>query len=290
LNRLLRGVGGRITLSLLDHNDEPLTAEGDVVVSIADGAGTTVVSEGVATAEGDGHVFEVPASTAEQLDTYKAIWTVSIAGDVKTYSTHYQVVGAFLCSRTKIRSLDEELDDLVKYPASKVDEARESAEELLESEIGMALRPKGIRTTVDGSGKELLLLNGPDGRPLWKPTKLISVTVDGEALGSEELDEIGLHDWGALQRPERKGWPKGSRNIQLHLEYGLAEPPATVSDACATLAAYYLKPTAIPQRATSVSSSDDTFRLVTADKQGPTGIPSVDALIHAMRYDHPAIG
>ena len=71
----------------------------------------------------------------------------------------------------------------------------------------------------------------------------------------------------------------------------MQQTPVRVSAEAAVLALSYVKPSAIPQRATSVSSGDDTFRLTTRDLDNEiTGIPSVDQLINSLRHDVPAVG
>lgn len=291
--RLIRDLGGLLTLTILDTSGDPIDATGIPRITIKDGAGTTITgpddtakrptSTGI-------YDFSVLAAHTAILDTYEDTWTFTVSGDAKTRRTNHEVVGGFLFGLDDLRGLDSKLDDEVKYPEAKLVKARERAEELFERETGISFRPRGERVKLDGGGKELLILKKNDGSPIWNPRLLVSGSIDDAALTATEIADVVLYDWGALLRKDGAIWARGNRNVSLYLEVGLDSPPASVTQEAAKLALSYLIPTAIPDRAISVSSGGDTFRLMTADRGAITGLPSVDACIKALRHELPAVG
>ncbi len=284
---LLRGVGGTISLTV----DTPAT--GPVLVTITNGDGETIVDNEEAILQpGSTATYELPVSgaQAELLDEYSVRWVMVVNGDAKAYATSFEVVGGFFFPLQQLRDLDQELDDLQKYPDSKLIRARERAAEVIESETGLSFRLKGARVSLVGNGERLVLLRGKHGEPLWSPRRLASVSIDDVAFTEDDLVGVRLHAWGALERQAYTYWT--SRGVvEIHLEYGMPQVPTRVAAEAAVLALSYVKSSAIPQRATSVSAGDDTFRVTTRDLENEiTGIPSVDQLINSLKHDVPAVG
>lgn len=95
-------------------------------------------------------------------------------------------------------------------------------------------------------------------------------------LNHNDVREVVTPGWELVSDCQAKG-PEGRATIRYR--YGLSEVPERVSEAVLALAAYYLRPSATPDRATGESTDAGFIRYTLAGKDGATGLPEVDAAI-----------
>jgi hypothetical protein len=202
-----------------------------------------------------------------------ATWTGTISGNAATFTTQAEVVGSVPLVVSDIRAVDEDLQDVVKYPDWRVQSAIEQAWETIEKGMRVAIVPRGNRETVDGSGTTTQLVEK------LGCTQVYSAAVGGVAVS---VGSLVPKKWGAIINPS--GWAAGDGNVTLHYKHGLTSTPEPVLGALVTLTVDRLVSRATPNRATSLSTDVGAFRLTIAGRDGWTGIPDVDAVIEQYGY------
>lgn len=254
MDRLLVDVAGTLALGVTDANGDATDFDAAPTVTVKDGAGAAL-DTGTATNVGIGsyeYVF-----TPDTLDTVTVVWAGDLSGNLTTFTTVAQVVGGIPLSVGQVRAVDEDLEDIVKYPADAVAEAIEAAWEQAELAMRVAIVPTGGRATLDG---EMLL-----------PSVAVGgiYTVDGAAT------TVTVKDAGVLSEPVTG---------VVHYWHGWTVTPAPVIRALRALAVSYLVSAATPTRATSLSTDVGAFRLTVAGRDGWTGLPEVDAVFDQFGY------
>lgn len=269
MRRIAATVATEITATFLSGAGVAEDATGTVTVAITDGDGAAVAS-GNATSLGAG-VYGYTVDIAI-LDTYTAVFSGAFSGDAaRTTSTTFEVVGRVPMSVADIRSNDEDLADIVKYPANVVEAELQAAWDILDQGLQVAMVPRAARETHDGTGRNTLTVDH------LFPREVIAATAGGSAV-------TGLvpKRHGVIVNPA--GWAEGDGNVQLHYTHGWDTPPDPVLAALRTLTIDRLIPRSTPSRATSVSTDVGAFRLTIAGRDGYTGIPDVDAVIDQFGY------
>jgi len=244
-------------------------------LSIADGAGTEVYSSQPAAANGQLSA-SVPAASLPALDTYRATW----AGDQGSWVTYVEICGAYLFETADLKAFDS---SLAAKSEDELRAARTAAEIRFERACRLALVPRGRRISTTGEGSARLRL------PTKAPRSFLSGSIAGTALTAEELAELTAQGWGAVDRPSGKLWPLGSE-IVLHLEHGLDYPPEDAARAAMILAREYLVRSALSSRAVAEQTDVGFLRLSIAGRDGPTGLPDVDAVARDLARLFPLIG
>ena len=274
MDKFLRFQSATLELKTYNTAGEAADAAAPPTISIADSAGT-VLTSGTSTDAGVGvYAFTLTPAQTANLDVYTATWTYTMGGVANQIAkTYYEVVGGFFFTVAEFRAYDARLASTVTHTEAEIREARDYAEEVIETACGVAFRPRGRRVTLSGTGINTVLI------PDLRPRSVISGTIDGTALTAAEVTDLDIQDWGAIVRDTLGYWTSGSRNVVLYYEHGYSEPPEEVKTAAMELAASRLVKSAIPQRAESWTSDEGSFRLSTPGPSRPTGIPSVDAVI-----------
>lgn len=95
-------------------------------------------------------------------------------------------------------------------------------------------------------------------------------------LDHNDVCDVLTPGWRLVSDCQAVG-PEGHSVIRYR--YGLTEVPERVSDAVLTLAAYYLRPSVTPDRATGEATEAGFIRYTLAGRDGATGLPEVDAAI-----------
>lgn len=294
MDRLLRDFAGKVRVELRDGTGELVDADdpAGVTAAVTDSAGVAVAGSPFAAGRVSTGVYEVavPAAVTATLDTFEVRWSATIIGQPIAPRSGFEVVGGYLFGLADLRALDPVLADEAKFPLTALADAREAAEERLETLCAVAFRPRGRRAALSGDGQRTLLL--PDVEPL----RLVSASVarwpgaDPQVFDDEDLADITLLEWGAAIRQSRGVWPAGERNLSLLYEHGLDAPPEPVRRAALVLARAVLVRSAVPDRATSESTDTGTIRYSIAGRDGPTGFPEVDAVIEQFGRRTPAVG
>jgi hypothetical protein len=174
-----------------------------------------------------------------------------------------------------------------KFPDAKLEAARTFAEQWFEAAAHVAFVRRTATETLTGAGSQVLFLSrwAEVGRPT-------AVVVDGVPLTDDELAALIVHRYGVLERYVE--WPAGA-SVDVTYPHGYDGLDAApfgelVRGAVMMLAAEHARPSAIPARATSISTDVGAYRISQADATGRTGIPDVDAVIGLVGAGKPATG
>lgn len=182
----------------------------------------------------------------------------------------------------ELRAAYPELANAEKYTDAKLEAARVFAEQWFETAAHVAYVPRSATETLQGSGSRNLFLS------TWAAVRPVTAaSIDGTALTAEELAELVTRPYGVVERALL--WPAGS-SIVVTYQHGYDAPEDLVVAAVMMLAVEHAKPSAIPARATSLSTDLGSYRISQADATGKTGIPDVDAIIGLLGADKPATG
>lgn len=271
MQRVAASVATEVTATFISGDGVTEDATGAVSVAVVDGAGTSVAS-GTATSLGGGKYGYTVDLTV--LDVYTATFSGAFSGDAaRSLSVPFEVVGFVPLSITDIRSADEDLTDVVKYPNTVVESEIQAAWDVLDKNLKVAIVPRGNRETVDGSGLR--------SQPIqWLyPRAVVSASVDGSAV---DVSTLVPKRHGVIVNPGF--WTEGDGNVDLHYTHGWDAPPDPVLRALRLLTIDRLVTRATPSRATSLSTDVGAFRLTIAGRDGATGIPDVDAIIDQFGY------
>lgn len=287
MDRLLRDSTSTIRIEFRDSAGVPVNVDpaASVTAAITDSAGTALsgspfTAVAVVGVAGTYQVTLIPAKLAV-LDTYDVTWSGTIGGEVQKRYATYEVVGGFLFGIAELRGFDKDLT-ADKYSAAQVVVARERAEETMEKECAVAFRPRGRRVILSGNGRSTLIL------PDRFPRKIVSASIDAVVLSAAKIADIARDASGVITRKTAGDlWTAGVANVVVFYEFGIAEPPEPVRQATMMLAREALVDRMIPARATALSTDQGVLRFSLAGRDGPTGIPDVDAVIAAQEQTTP---
>jgi hypothetical protein len=204
------------------------------------------------------------------LDEYSVAWTFP---DTTTRTTHFELVGTFLFTQAELRATDPVLADETKYPDAMLVEAREDTEQRFEAAAFVSFTLRGGREYLNGTGLSTLMSRYQELQTLVS-AKINSTPID--------VSVIAVYPHGRLFRSA--GWTTSfslGRNVELLLEHGYREVPEPVRRVGLLYARAKLLRSALEQsdRATAVFTDIGGYRLTLAGRDGPTGIPEVDAVI-----------
>lgn len=278
MDRILRSTQAPIQLQIRDKDGAPIDATGTVSATVKNSAGITVhgpVNASHVGASGSG-LYEITVSptVTEPLDQFEVTWNATVGGAGVTLVTHFETVGGFLFTIAELRSFDTALANETKYPTDAVVAARTEAEERLEQLCGVAFVPRGRRETLDGTGPGALMLGS------LMPIRVVSASIDGIALTSAQLSDLRIYDHGQVFRDSGELWTRGFRNVSIYYEHGFKTPPESIRRAAMMLARKILVPSPLPvEGVLSYTTAEGVFRVSVPGRDGPTGIPEVDAII-----------
>lgn len=239
----------------------------DVTVGIVSSDGDTVVAPGTATDDG---AFELTPAHTTNLDRLTATWT---AGTEKVTSVH-DVVGFHLITLEELRRLDP-LQDEDTYSDDDLRRARDAASYALERACNRAFTSQRRTEVVYGQGTRFLRLSAANISEL-------------SSVGDLDLEGISA-DGGFVERMSGL-WSRGTAYEVSYLTGESAVDPR-VSRAVGLIAADLLfedalegAGSAISPRATSQSTEDGTFSLVTAGVGANAfSLPEVNAVVQEWR-------
>lgn len=170
-------------------------------------------------------------------------------GDVLLFATYLAVVTRHYFAIDQLKAMDD-VDDFSEKTEEEFWAARQSATEIFERNARRSfVQQMGTTETFEGGF-------------VW--------------LDHNDVHEVLTPGWALVSDCQAVG-PDGRAIIRYR--YGLTEVPERVSEAVLMLAAYYLRPSATPDRATGESTDAGFIRYTLAGKDGATGLPEVDAAI-----------
>lgn len=268
-----------LTLTAYDEDGNAATITGTPSITITDDTGAAVDS-GTPTVSSGTLTYDLAVADVTHLGVYHAVWTGDVGGIAQSWHIDFEIVGGFLFELGDLRAANRVLSDGTKYPTERLDDARVSAEQMIEEAAQVAFVPRGRTVTVLGSGIYRLIL--PDNAI----RRIVSVTIDGTALTADELAALVIREWGAVD--SANVWTKDA-TIVVTYEHGLERAPGPISRAAIILAVEELIESGIPSRATATTIGDQTYRITVAGRDGVTGIPYVDSAIAQFGRKRPAI-
>lgn len=170
-------------------------------------------------------------------------------GETLLFTTFLVVVTRHYFDIAQLRAMDD-MDDFSDKTEEEFWAARQSATEIFEKNARRSfVQQMGTTETFEGGF-------------VW--------------LDHNDVHDILTPGWVLVSDCQAKG-PEGRATIRYR--YGFQEVPERVSEAVLALAAYYLRPSATPDRATGESTDAGFIRYTLAGKDGATGLPEVDAAI-----------
>jgi len=283
MDRIAYKTAGTYALSVAaaDEDGAPVTPTAPVAIEVFDGTGTSVY-EGSATPALGLLTAAVPVAELVQLDTYTCTWTDDAPSPLQ-FQSCFELCGGHLFTVADMRDHDPAFASVAKYPEAKVRQGRLQAEMRFECAACLAYTPRARRISVPGDGTFRLRL--PDNAI----RSLVSVSIDAVALSADELAELVIREWGAVDRPSTKVWTAG-KTVAAHYLHGLDYAPEPVVTACKLLARDYLMRSSLSSRATSETTDVGTFRVSVAGLGRPTGLPEVDEVAREFGRARPNIG
>jgi hypothetical protein len=279
LNRILISTTTDITVTFY-VGGTPTSLDGAVSVNAVNTAGTVVISGGVGIPTGTAGEYRyklTPTAGTGTLDTLTVVWAGLLNGDPETVTTRVEIVGGFVFTIAEARALsglggarsDINQDSSYKISTARLVAARTEVERALEQELGFAMVPRYTRATLDGNGATVL--------PLAPYPRLIrSVTVGGTALAPAN---ISMTPSGFLYYPS--GWTDGWQNVVIGYEHGLDYPPARAKDVALALARRALSGSPADDRATSMSTEQETTTFYVPGSSEPFDVPAANRFVAA---------
>ncbi len=272
MDRVLRASGATASIVLYDANGNVADADGtnNGSAAIFDSAGASAASGLAATRDSPGTYRVAIPNSLTKLDTYRIDW--SWAAGAVTRTTYVELVGGFLFTIADLRAFDS---SLASVTAAEAVAKRQIVEEKFERACGVSFTPRGARLFVDGRGSDRLLI------PILELSSLVAAKIDGTALTSSELADVAVYPFGMLRRGSGV-WSSGNRNVELLVEHGMSAVPEPIYRAGLAYAKHLLTKSALEnERATAVFTDLGGYRLSLAGRDGPTGLPEVDAELEA---------
>ena len=144
---------------------------------------------------------------------------------------------------------------------------------LFEEFCNVAFVPRYARVVLDGMLTRSLWL------PHLKINKLRSVTVDGVALSTNDLNQVAVYHFGKLDRLALWPYSVQRQNIVVSYEHGYTSVPEDIARCGMALARYDFVINQLSDRFISYQNDLGVVRQAIPDECHPTGIPFIDATL-----------
>lgn len=264
----------------LGDGDTATDADGDVDVVVKDANGDTMTS-GTATNQAVGH-YTFTLAAQSQVKELTVLWSGEISSDAFEEQTFAQVIGGHYISLRDLRDV-QGADDQTAFPDTELIAARTVAEQLVDDFTEKAWSKRYAREVHDGNDHTYLFVDRTPAR------ELIAVTIGGTAA---TLTDWTIQDTGLIRTDGDvfTTEPIAGQNVVVEYVYGEDRPPADLARAVLRLARHILlsTDTSIPDRARLMTTEFAQFHLVMANRDYPTGLPEVDAVLNRYRRELPA--
>jgi hypothetical protein len=275
VDQILKDAGGEVTIVTYDASGTAADVNGNEAptVVVTDSGGNAVPGFTPSRTSAGNYKATLP-NDLETLDVYDVTWSWA---NGQGRRTQFEIVGGFLFTIAELRAFDANLT-AAAYPAATVRDVRAAVQERFRINAGVSFVPRGRRAFLDGSGRSYLVL------PDVEVQKVASIDVDGAALAVGALANVKVYPHGEIVWDGGTFAP-GIRNVEVLYEHGMVSTPETIVRAALRYARHVLL-TAPPndaasenERATAVITDVGGYRLTIAGRDGPTGLPEVDAVL-----------
>jgi len=286
--RIVAGTAATISFQGVDQDGEP-GDPGTVTVGVVRSDGSTVVNAGTATSGSSTspRTYALTAAQTATVDLLTATWKV---GSTTVGTTLVEVVGGVFVRIADVRGIDRVVADASIDPLPHLKRVRSRAEQLIETETGVAWVPRFSTVRLDGNGQGALLL--PE--MMLRSVRWCRLWTDGttySSLSAAELAAIPADNVGIAWRSDGASWPCGVRNVEIGFEHGYATPNQDIAEACRMLLRDFarLYDNALSTRQTGFSVDGIWSQVVTASVRGAaTSNPEVNAIL--TRHSHQVPG
>lgn len=282
MDRILRSTPATVTLNNYDATGALVNPPGGAMTAdVKDSAGVAIAGSPFTVPNPPGVTgvlsFAIGAGVLTVLDVYTVTWHYT---DGSTRTSEFEVVGGFIFTIADCRAFAPELAGTATplVATTTIVQIRNQVEEKFEAQAitDRAFRPRGRRVTLDGTGTRKILV--PDG----DLRTVVSGSISGTALTAGDLADLDVKSFGLVTRKSVGGWGSGVDvgDVELLYEFGLDQPPAEINRAALEYAFHLLFKSALETpRATAVFGEYGGYRLSIAGRDGPTGLPNVDAAL-----------
>jgi len=264
------GRPGTLSVRFYDADGVLADADGDVTVTVVDGAGAEVVAEITADKTGgvDG-TYTVPVPAQSEVAALVATWVGEFSTVESTAITYGEVVGWFLFSIAAARAWDKAaMTSTSNYPPATIRDERVGITGSIEDKIGWSPVPRWTEATLSGSGSSRIDL--PDHRVV----SILAATVGGVALTSGEIADLSIA--GSTVVWDGGTWAAGTLNVIVRYRRGRAHRVADADRVGLYLLRDRLLPADISPRTLSMSDDVGNLRMAMPGERWPFGIPIVD--------------
>lgn len=279
--RLLTGVAATLKAKLRDADgNTDTTVSSGVTITVTRLDGTAIATDAAATAAAGVLTYALTAAqTGAGLDLLTAEWTYSSEVAVTTY---HEIVGRHWFAPNDLYDIPGVQKALGSYPpdvtaAQALIDARNWAETLIEWSTGVAWVPRTAYESLDARGREEVVLSCP------LPRTLRALTIDG---ATETLTDWKLERHGTLRRLNGGEISTlNARGLVVWYDHGADAPPAPLLEAAKKAAANRIleRSSQTSWRLTGMTSEGATVSFARTDRDHPTGLPDVDAVIMQCR-------
>lgn len=264
--RIVQGSGALLKATFEDADGVPSDLDAVPTVVVTDAAGAVVASGNAVDAGAGVYTFALGAQA--DLGILEATWTGLRATVPQVVRTGAEVAGSTYFTLAELRAQDA---IGAAFTGDRLREVQAAVEDLFEENTGVAWVRRGARAVVDGDGTDRLVLEH------W-PVRALGVLTVG---GVDSLSTAVSYISGEVYLPGT--FATGHRNVVIEYEHGYDRPTADLKEKALAYARYLLLSgkSRIPDRATLMTTDFGTFNLQTAGLERPTGLPEVDAVLHA---------
>ena len=265
MTSLVTGLPG--TIACPAAGGDPVEFDSPPAVTVRRDSNDDEILTAAATTDQDG-TFTVTVPAVDRPDGLEAVWEGVIGGQPAEVTTAHEVYGGHIVG---VPAIEDELDRVGQVPAATVAEIiekRDLAENRIEDACGVAFRPRYARATVEGRGRQNLLLP--------RPRLLEVLTIDGEPYDTPASTVGEVHGDGH--------WVGGYDVAWIH---GYPAAPPSVVAAVRQLTVHYLMvdPDDLDGRATFKSNEIASWSLVTPGVKGARfPIPEVNEVVSEYGY------
>ena len=283
-NKVLRYSAEDLEVSFYSAESLTNVSTGSMTVGIVDEAGQVVTPPGTATSTSSTGIYKYALQAQTDLKRLTATWSGTF-GTAMEFTTQHEVVGGFYATPIEIRNMDSISGESTTFPTADLVQATTWAEAVIDDYCGTSFVYRYERDVLDGTATDTIKLSR------MFPRKIISASIDGVALTSDEINNIALHDSGVIVR-EDDIWEFTTPGKKVIIEYEAGydkTPPPDIAWATRTLARYHLieQVSRIPERALSISSEFGNIALSQPSMSKPTPLPDVNVILNRHRHRAP---
>lgn len=287
--RVLRGAPATIWLATyLDGVPTAPASAGTVTITDQDG---TAVASGSATIANQRLEYTMTAAQAASSNLLTASWATVVMGasPAVTLTSYHELVGDLLFTLGEARAFDNAaLKSETLYPNDNVWAARDQIWDAFEDILGYPLGGRIQREVLGGDGDTSLWLRWPTTATVRAISERTASTQTWTAYTAAELLDVLGSGRGKITRESLGYFTVGNNNIRITYEAGAVPIPRELRTAALMVARNQLVPSALPDRATSMTSELGTFQLSTPGVAPHWfGLPNVDSVLARLQAKVP---